>query len=206
MNKLEAILAANRNFVRPNAFPPLPKSPQKQIAIFTCMDTRLVDFLEPAMGLKRGEAKVIKNAGNTIVDPMSGAVIRSLVAGIFMLGVEEVFVIGHRDCGMAEIDAESVKHKMVSRGISPDVIDIHVPDLKQWLGVFAHPVQNVERVVKIIRCNPLIPQDVPVHGLLFCPNDGHLDVVVNGYSRESFAAALVSDEAPLTKGSAGCCC
>lgn len=203
MNQLDSIIAANRSFVRPNAFPPLPKSPKKQIAIFTCMDTRLVDFLEPAMGLKRGEAKVIKNAGNTIVDPMSGAVIRSLVAGIFMLGVEEIFVIGHRDCGMAEVDAEQVKQRMISRGISPDVIDIHVPDLKQWLGVFSHPVHNVERVVKIIRHNPLIPQDVPVHGLLFCPNDGHLDIVVNGYTREGFAAAL-AEELPEVSGT-GCC-
>lgn len=205
MTKLESIIQANKSFVRPNAFPPLSKSPQKQIAIFTCMDTRLVDFLEPAMGLKRGEAKVIKNAGNTIVDPMSGAVIRSLVAGIFMLGIEEIFVIGHRDCGMAEIDSDLVKQKMISRGISPDVIDIHVPDLKQWLGIFSHPVENVERVVKIIRYNPLIPQDVPVHGLLFCPNDGHLDVVVNGYTRECFTDALVVEEPAGTAASGHCC-
>ena len=204
MTKLESVIAANRSFVRPNAFPPLPKSPNKQIAIFTCMDTRLVDFLEPAMGLKRGEAKVIKNAGNTIVDPMSGAVIRSLVAGVFMLGVEEIFVIGHRDCGMAEIDADSVKQDMVRRGISPDVIDIHVPDLKQWLGIFSHPVENVERVVKVIRHNPLIPQDVPIHGLLFCPNDGHLDIVVDGYSRESYAAGLVLEQ-PDAGGTGSCC-
>jgi carbonic anhydrase len=204
MTQLESIMDANRSFVRPNAFPPLPKSPKKQIAIFTCMDTRLVDFLEPAMGLKRGEAKVIKNAGNTIVDPMSGAVIRSLVAGIFMLGVEEIFVIGHRDCGMAAIDADSVKRDMVRRGISPDVIDIHVPDLKQWLGVFSHPIENIERVVKIIHHNPLIPKDVPVHGLLFCPNDGHLDVVVNGYTRESFAAGLTI-ELPDASGTGNCC-
>ncbi|KAA0895016.1 carbonic anhydrase [Oryzomonas japonica] len=193
MTQLESIIAANRRFTKPNAFPPLSKSPQKQLAIFTCMDTRLVDFLEPAMGLKRGDAKVIKNAGNIIVDPMAGAVIRSLVAGIFMLGVEEVFVIGHRDCGMAglELDAESVKRDMIRRGISPDVIDIHVPDLKQWLGLFAHPLENVERVVKIIRHNPLIPKDVPIHGLLFCPDDGHLDVVVDGYSQENFAAHIL---------------
>jgi carbonic anhydrase len=204
MTKLESIITANRCFVRPNAFPPLPKSPKKQIAIFTCMDTRLVDFLEPAMGLKRGEAKVIKNAGNTIVDPMSGAVIRSLVAGVFMLGVEEIFVIGHRDCGMAAIDAESVKRNMIRRGISPDVIDIHVPDLKQWLGVFSHPIENIERVVKIIRHNPLIPQDVPVHGLLFCPNDGHLDIVVNGYTRECFANTLTVEH-PVSAVTGSCC-
>jgi len=191
VTQLESVMEANRRFTKPNAFPPLPKSPKKQLAIFTCMDTRLVDFLEPAMGLKRGDAKVIKNAGNIIVDPMAGAVIRSLVAGVFMLGVEEIFVIGHRDCGMAELDAESVKRDMIQRGISQDVIDIHVPDLKQWLGIFAHPVENVERVVKIIRHNPLIPKDVPIHGLIFCPNDGHLDVVVDGYSQESFAAHIL---------------
>ena len=110
------------------------------------MDTRLVDFLEPAMGLSRGDAKVIKNAGNIIVDPMSGAVIRSLVAGIFMLGVEEIFVIGHRDCGMAELDAESVKRDMVNRGISPDIIDHPCARSETVAGDLRHPVENVERV------------------------------------------------------------
>jgi carbonic anhydrase len=204
MTLLDTILEANGRFVRPDAFPPLKKNPSKQLAIFTCMDTRLVDFLEPAMGLERGDAKVIKNAGNVIIDPMSGGVIRSLVAGVFMLGVEEIIVVGHRDCGMAHIDAESVKQNMVERGISPDVIDIFVPDLKQWLGVFSHPVQNIERVVKIIRHNPLIPKDVPVHGLLFCPNDGHLDVVVDGYSQESFLAQLLLEQ-PNAVGETTCC-
>ena len=190
MTLLESVLAANKNFVKPNAFPPLPKSPKKQLAIFTCMDTRLVDFLEPAMGLKRGEAKVIKNAGNTIVDPMGGAIIRSLVASIFMLGVDEIFVIGHRDCGMAEVDVEELKQKMVARGIPLKVIEHHVPDLKQWLGAFSHPVENVNQVCCVIRQNPLIPRDVPVHGLLFCPNDGHLELVFDGYTGESHLADL----------------
>src|SRR5512138_2948345 len=123
MTLLETILKANRKFVHPGAFPPLPKNPKKQFAIFTCMDTRLVEFLEPAMGIKRGDAKVIKNAGNTIVDPLHGGVIRSLVAAIFTLGVEEVFVIGHRDCGMSVVDAEALKRRMISRGISADTID-----------------------------------------------------------------------------------
>jgi carbonic anhydrase len=183
---LGSVLEANRRFVKPNAFPPLSKSPKKQLAIFTCMDTRLVDFLEPAMGIKRGEAKVIKNAGNTIVDPNAGAVIRSLVVGVFLLGVEEIFVIGHKDCGMAEVDEPALRVKMINRGISADIIDSKFPDLKQWLGAFSHPAENVDRVVDVIRKNELIPQDVPIHGLLFCPNDGHLEIVVNGYTRESF--------------------
>jgi carbonic anhydrase len=178
---LDTVLEANRAFVHPGAFPPLPKNPRKQFAIFTCMDTRLVDFLEPAMGIRRGDAKVIKNAGNTIVDPLHGGVIRSLVAAIFTLGVEEVFVIGHEDCGMASVDAAELRRRMVARGVDPAAIDSHVPDLAQWLGAFSCPSENVADVVRKIRSNPLIPADVPVHGLLFCPNDGRLEVIVRGY-------------------------
>ncbi len=181
MKLLDTVLAANKSYVRPGAFPPLPKNPKKQFAIFTCMDTRLVEFLEPAMGISRGDAKVIKNAGNTLVDALHGGVIRSLVAAIFLLGVEEVFVIGHRDCGMAHVDADELKARMVSRGIDPQVIDDYVPDLGRWLGAFSCPEENVAKVVGKLRRNPLIPKDVPIHGLLFCPNDAHLDVIVRGY-------------------------
>ncbi len=180
MTLLDSIIEHNRKFVRPAAFPPLPKNPKKQFAIFTCMDTRLVDFLEPALGIRRGDAKVIKNAGNTVIDP-NGGVVRSLVAAIFTLGVEEVLVIGHKDCGMAAVDPEQVKQRMIERGIAPRAIESLVPDLAQWMGAFSCPVENVERVVGIIRESPLIPRDVPVHGLIFCPTDGHREVVVRGY-------------------------
>ena len=186
MSLLNSILTANRNFVHPGAFPPLPKNPKKQLAIFTCMDTRLVDFLERSMGIKRGDAKVIKNAGNTLVDPLHGGVIRSLVAAIFMLGVEEIFVIGHEDCGMSGVNPEQMKKDMIARGISLQVIETLVPDLAQWLGSFACPAENVTDVVGKIRCNPLIPADVPIHGLIFCPNDGRLEIMVNGYNADGF--------------------
>ena len=184
MNLLDSILAVNRTFVRPGAFPPLPKNPKKQFALFTCMDTRLVDFLEPAMGIKRGDAKIIKNAGNILVDALNGGVIRSLVAAIFMLGVEEVFVIGHEDCGMADVRPEKLKSDMIARGISSLSIETLVPDLAKWLGAFACPEENVSEVVAKIRANPLIPADVPIHGMIFCPNDGRLEVVVDGYKAQ----------------------
>jgi len=192
MTLLDTILKANRKFIHPGAFPPLPKNPKRQFAIFTCMDTRLVDFLEPAMGIRRGDAKVIKNAGNTLVDPLHGGVIRSLVAAIFMLGVDEIFVIGHEDCGMASVDPEQIKLDMIARGIAAESIEEHVPDLAQWIGAFGCPNENVADVVGKIRANPLIPKDVPVHGLIFCPNDGHLDVVVNGYESSRFNSAGIA--------------
>jgi carbonic anhydrase len=119
----------------------LAKNPKKQLAIFTCMDTRLVDFLEPAMGIKRGEAKVIKNAGNTLIDPRGG-VIRSLVVAIFMLGVEEIFVIGHEDCGIASVEPEKLKNDMIARGISRQEIETNAPDLRSGSALCC-PAENV---------------------------------------------------------------
>lgn len=186
MSILEQILAANRHFIKnlPDEYvyycPETSKLPKRHLAIFTCMDTRLVDFLEPAMGIKRGEAKVIKNAGNSVTGPFE-ATIRSLIVSIYELGVKEVMVIGHLDCGIAHISAESLIQKMLVRGISPDAIKMIETELKNWIDHFHHPVDNIEEVVKKIRSNPLIPKDVPVHGLIFNPQTGQLDVVVDGY-------------------------
>lgn len=63
-------------------------------------------FLEPAIGIGRGDAKIIKNAGNAAVDR---DVIRSVAAAIHALGVEEVMVIGHYDCGMPMLTRKNWK-------------------------------------------------------------------------------------------------
>ncbi len=182
MTILNEILEANKDFINNKErmdSEKFSKLPKKQVAIFTCMDTRLVDFLEPAMGISRGDAKVIKNAGNTLIDP-KGGVIRSLVVAIFLLGVEEVFVIGHKDCGMAYINEPDLIQKMTDRGVPQEVIE-DIPDFSEWLGAFKDPVSNVVKVTTEIRNSPLIPRDVPVHGLIFCPDNGQLEVLVNGY-------------------------
>lgn len=160
---------------------PVSKVPQKKTAIFTCMDTRLVDFLEQAMGLGRGDAKVIKNAGNTLLDP-GGGVVRSLLVAIYALGCDEVFVIGHTDCGMSQLDEDVFLQKMLERGVPMDAIASLKPSLREWLGAFHDPTGNVQRVVELLRANPLIPRDVPIHGLMFEPHEGELRLVVDGYA------------------------
>ena len=64
------------------------------------MDTRLIELLPAALGIRNGDAKIIKNAGGVITHPY-GSVMRSLLVAILELGVEEVMVIGHTDCGSA---------------------------------------------------------------------------------------------------------
>lgn len=175
---LDQILEHNAQFVAERERP-LTKAPAMKIALFTCMDTRLVEFLEPALGLRRGDAKVIKNAGNTVVDP-TGGVIRSLVVAVYALGCEQIFVVGHRDCGMAQIDEDDLESRMLARGVTPEAIASLRPSLREWVGTFHDPEGNVRRVVDVIRSSPLLPPDVPVHGLMFDPATGRLELLVRG--------------------------
>lgn len=183
MRLLDEIMQANETYLQLNevnpAETPVPRPPQRKVAIFTCMDGRLIELLEPAMGISRGDAHVIKNAGNTLINP-NGTVIRSLVVSIFALGVEEVLVVGHRDCGMARLNTSELEQAMLARGVPQAAIDA-VDGMREWLGSFADPAGNVRNVVHQIRSSPLIPDDVPIHGLIVEPQRGKLTVLVNGY-------------------------
>jgi carbonic anhydrase len=186
MSVLEQMLAKNKAFVDSTSLiheqigSYVGKVPKRNLAVFTCMDTRLVEFLEPALGLRREDAVVIKNAGNSVTGPFE-ATIRSLVIAIYELGVQEIIVIGHEDCGVAHSSADIVINKMLDRGISPDAIKMIKDELAIWLDTFHHPHDNVRQVVGRIRNNPLIPADVPIHGLIFEPHTGEVSVLVNGY-------------------------
>lgn len=183
MRLLDEIMHANETYLQLNginpAETPVPRPPQRKVAIFTCMDGRLVELLEPAMGISRGDAHIIKNAGNTVVHRNS-EVIRSLVVSIFALGVEEVLVVGHRDCGMARLDTNELEQAMLARGVPQEAMDA-VDNLHEWLGGFGDPEANVRNVVRRIRSSPLVPDDVPIHGLIVEPQRGKLSVLVNGY-------------------------
>ncbi len=170
---LNEILENNKKFVDEFEGEALSHHPQKKLAILTCMDCRLTGFLEPALGIGRGDAKIIKNAGNTIAGEDA---IRSIAAAIFSLGAKEVLVIGHSECGMAGTDVEKLRNAMLEGGISKEEID--KVDLKSWIGGFDNEKENVKDTVEKIRNHPLIP-DVPIHGLMMDIVTGELTVVVD---------------------------
>ncbi len=184
MSIVSEILQANEKFVPPAEIleedHAASKLPKKHIAVVTCMDTRLVGYLEPAMGIERGDAKFIKTAGNCVTGPFDG-VIRSLLVCIFELGVKEIIVVGHYECGMAKTTTESLKKSMLERGISPDAIRMIEHEMKVWADGFHRPEENVIDTVAAIRSNPLIPNDVPIHGMMFHPREGTLELISDGY-------------------------
>lgn len=132
------------------------------------MDTRLLELLPAALGIKNGDAKIIKNAGGVIVHPY-GSVVRSLLVGILELGVEEVMVIGHTDCGVQGMDGSEMLDMLVERGIDQQHIDIvrHSGiDLERWLGGFESVESSVHETVRRLKEHPLMPKDVRISGFI----------------------------------------
>ncbi len=103
----------NRKFVEEKGYERFATSkyPDKKIAIVTCMDTRLVELLPAALGLRNGDVKIIKNAGATITNPFDSTM-RSILVAIYELGVNEIMVVGHTGCGVQGTDAEEMLHLM----------------------------------------------------------------------------------------------
>lgn len=185
MKMLNEILIHNQEFVDKKEYKSFQtdKFPDKRIVVLSCMDTRLVELLPKAMNIRNGDVKIIKTAGAVVSHPF-GSVMRSILVAIYELNADEVFVIGHHDCGMASVSVENVVAKMKERNVSPDTIStiensgIHI---KEWLRGFDDVVESVKNSVHIIQNHPLIPKDVYIHGLVISPDTGKLDVVVNGY-------------------------
>ncbi|WP_274366139.1 beta-class carbonic anhydrase [Paenibacillus thermotolerans] len=185
MNRLETILTYNEKFVSEKGYEQFvtDKFPDKQIVVLTCMDTRLIDLLPRAMNLKNGDAKIIRNAGAIVVQPF-GNIMRSILVALYELNAEEVFVVGHYDCGMTGLNADNIIRKAEKRGVAPGTIDTlrHSGiDLPRWLTGFDDVTQGVQKSVEIIRNHPLLPENTPVHGLVIDPTTGRLDMLVNGY-------------------------
>ncbi len=165
MSELQNILAANRAYRDGFNLSSLPMPPGRKIAVVACMDARL--DLYSAMGLKTGDAHLIRNAGGLVTDDA----IRSLVISYELLGTREFFIVEHTDCGMLTFQNKDVHARLKDKlGVDASGVDfLPFPDLRQ----------SVENQVKAVRASKLIPQDIPVHGLIYHVESGELEHVLS---------------------------
>jgi carbonic anhydrase len=189
MNVLNEILTFNASFVARKDYEAYQTDqfPNKRLVILSCMDTRLTELLPRAMNFRNGDIKLIKNAGAIVSHPF-GSVMRSILVAVYELGATEVLVIGHHGCGMTGLSCERLLDKAIARGVSQKTLATleHAGiDLPSWLRGFNAVEDGVRGSVEIVRNHPLLPPDVPVHGLIIHPTTGKLDVVIEGYSVKS---------------------
>jgi carbonic anhydrase len=154
----ERALAENARYAATFDRPSLNLPPSRKLAVIACMDARIT--VEEVLGLRSGEAHIIRNAGGLATDDA----IRSLVISQQLLGTEEVIVIEHTGCGMLTFEDEPVRAQIAkATGAAVDLPLYPFPDLEKNL------VAQVEK----IRQHPWI-KDVPVTGLVYEVETGRL--------------------------------
>ena len=175
---IEDVIDYNRKFVAEKNYEPYETSkyPDKKLAILTCMDTRLTELLPAALGIHNGDAKIIKNAGGVISHPY-GSAVRSLLVAVLELGVEEIMVIGHTDCGVQGMDGKKMVEKLKARGIPEEHIDIIRKsgiNLEQWLGGFESAQEAVKEAVDSLKNRPLVAKELVIRGCMMDSVTGEL--------------------------------
>ncbi len=179
---IDEILEFNKTFVQNKGYEKYRtnKFPQKKIAIVSCMDTRLTELLPASLGLKNGDAKIIKNAGGVISHPF-GSVMRSLLIAVYELDVKEILIIGHTDCGARYTDSKKMVKKMGEHGISQNNIGMVKYcgiDFDSWLGGFIDLEESIKKSVELVRKHPFIPETVMVYGFIIDSETGELNRIV----------------------------
>ena len=152
----------------------LPLPPAKRVAIVACMDARLNPY--GLLGLREGDAHVIRNAGGVITDDE----IRSLAISQRLLGTEEIILIHHTDCGMLTFRDDEFRHQVQQEtGIKP-----------QWAAESFDDVDDdVRQSVARIEASPFIPRKDSVRGFVYDVETGRLREVSPKKAREEVAAA-----------------
>jgi carbonic anhydrase len=156
-----ARLAQNERYAQAYERSVLTATPMSGLAIVACMDARI--DVTAALGLRVGDAHIIRNAGGLITDD----VIRSLVVSQQLMGTHEIIVIEHTACGLHGVDEGDLRTRLAA--------DLEVPaeDIGIDFGAFADLEANLRAQLEILRTHPLL-RDVPVHGLIFDVATGRL--------------------------------
>jgi carbonic anhydrase len=137
----------------------LPIPPARKIAVLACMDARLNPYA--LLGLKEGDAHIIRNAGGVVTDDE----IRSLAISQRLLGTEEIILIHHTDCGMLTFTDDEFKRSVQDDvGIKPEWAAEAFPDLDE----------DVRQSIARIQASPFIPRKDSVRGFVYEVETGRL--------------------------------
>lgn len=137
----------------------LPMPPKMKIAIVACMDAQLETGA--LLGLKEGDAHVIRNAGGIV----SEDVIRSLTISQRLLGTREIMLIHHTDCGMLTFtDAELGESIRKETGIRPPFA----------MDAFTDPEDDIRQSIARIKASPFLPHKDMIRGFVYEVETGRL--------------------------------
>jgi len=154
------LLEANKRYRSMFHDPGIEGKAAKGLAVLTCIDSR-IDPLA-MLGLKAGDAKIIRNAGARATDDA----LRSLILATNLLGVTRVCVVQHTDCAVIGATDEEIRARIRAiRGVDAGGWDfLATTDQRDTLR---HDVERIEA------CQ-FLPPDLQVGGFVFDVHTGQL--------------------------------
>jgi carbonic anhydrase len=161
MGIIDDVLRANDTYARQFTLGHLPLPPARKLAIVACMDARM--SVESMLGLKTGEAHIIRNAGGIV----SEDTLRSLLISHYLLGTQEFMVINHTDCGMLTFRDEDLRTRLQQSTGTAVVTPAH-------FYAFQDVVENVQRQIQKVQSHPWVPRHVPIRGFIYEVKTGKL--------------------------------
>jgi carbonic anhydrase len=158
MTNADDMLAVAMSRADQLAAPGLSPTPRRKVAVLACMDTRIDLF--PMLGLERGDAHVIRNAGGLVTDDA----VRSLSVSQRQLGTEEIVVVMHDGCGLHGASEDEFAQALAADGVLPT-----------WrLGAFEDIEATLRRGLARLRSSPELPARDHIRGFIFDPETGAL--------------------------------
>ena len=152
MHVIDDLVANNARFAATLPVQHLDVRPRRRLVIVTCMDSRLDVFA--ALGLREGEAHILRNAGGVITDD----VIRSLAVSQRRLGTRAVMLVHHTDCGMQSLTDDGFRAELQeATGLAPAFA------IESFTDVEADVRQSILRV----RRSPFVPHREHVRGFVY---------------------------------------
>src|SRR5436189_4989562 len=152
MSVIDEVLAANEIYSRTHELRRLTPRPERKLAVLTCMDTRLSTR---TLGLKEGDAHIIRNAGGIVTDDT----LRSLVVSHHLLGTEEFMVVNHTDCGLMHTSEQDLRTRIQNRTGTAAVAPA-------FFYAFQNVEENVRYQLQKLRTHPWNHQTVVIRALV----------------------------------------
>jgi carbonic anhydrase len=163
MSAIDDVLKANLAYALNHDPHTLSPHPRKRLAVLTCMDTRLDRI---TLGLKHGDAHMIRNAGAIATDDA----LRSLLVSHYLLGTQEVMVIGHTDCGLMKSSEEEIHNQIEELAGGPANVPVR-------FHAFKDVEKNVREQMERLASHSWIKRELVLRGFVYDVLTGHLTEV-----------------------------
>ena len=165
MHVIDEVIEANRKYAETFTLGHMAPIALRKLAVVTCKDARMT--VEQILGLKTGDAQIIRNAGGIITEDT----LRSLLIAHYLLFSREFMIINHTECGLLMFKDDELRTRLQqltgTAAIAPGTFH-----------TFSDLSENVRHQVQKVKTHPWVPKHIPVRGFIYDVKTGLLNEVL----------------------------